>query len=450
MKHMTPTSATLHIGLSFATVDFFVNQTLTAQRRFYLPQESFSSSLKKFWDEVGYPQQIQVSSRYLEKILDAKLGGTVAQIVTKGFETWCHLKQPISPNHFSFQSSRQEPLASQELIFGISERVDSQGKILEPVALSELEFINAKLKLMNVKRVCVNLLFSNINPENQNQVSHFFKENGFEVFAIDRQANLKDEAAAWRTNLMSSCLAGAFAEHLEEIQKSFAENPVQLSVLDEHGKGFEEDKNKIAGSLFSWVRLLKQKHSNQKFDGILFLGLENWSLIQPNSESSNWKSAWGPLEIQTPTFTKLSRQPTQELSINPHGTLEFSNTELGFEPGPMSFGRAHKITLFDVLQSQLQFSLPQIQASGCQRFQDNLGALMKHQKQSPTQSLKKMIDSLCDSALNDLALEMHFLPNSPKKILVTGFFAPLLSERLKKIYPGEFNKDSWVTVESLL
>lgn len=441
MNHVMAPQAFLHVGLSFATVEIDVNQSLSSpktQRRFYLPQEPLATHLAKFWSEFGFPETLTVDSRYLEKILDAKLGGTVAQIVTSGFETWPVLRQPILPHRFDPNPHRQEPLASQDLIFGLSERLDRTGKVLNAVNLEELDFIHSKLKLMGVKRVCANLLFANKNPRHQDQVAHFFKEHGFEVFAAPRLADSKDEMPSWRKNVINACLSGAFAEHVEEIKKSFGEKSVQLQFLNDLGKTFLDDRDQVTGSLFAWARNI-EKTLSREFDAALDFGLENWSMVAFRSPSKFWDSPWGQIDIQSPAIDRLSIQPSQQMATGHWGGLTWKEEEMGFEPGPISFGRAHKILLFDVLHDHFQLPLPQVQKNGVQRFKDQMTAQMK--SHSATNQIKGpnvsgvMIEKMADQ----LALEVLFWSAKqsprPQKLAVSGFFGEQLTPLLKKRLP---------------
>jgi len=428
--------AYLQVGLSFADLGLFENKTLKAHRRFYLPKEPLGSALKKFWQEHGTPEKLQVSSRFLEKILDAKLGGTVAQVVTSGFETWAILRQPVLPNRFDIKPFRQDPLASQELIFGLSERVDAQGTVLKPVDINELEFINSKLKLMGVKRVCVNLLFSNKNTTHQEQVAKYFLEQGFEVLAAKRCENSNDEMPAWRRNVINACLSGAFTEHAEDIKKSFGNEKVDLTFLSRTGQSFQNDNNQIAGSLFSWSHVLAESLKKQA-DQVLYLGLENWSLISTKHKAEFWQSPWGLIEGQIPLLNQLDVQPTQEVNTGFWGGIHFSKKELGYEPGPMAFGRALKPTVFDVLNEKNKLPVAQIQANGAQKFRDQLNAMIKNIPELSQTSVDSLIQSLIDHLIQMVSIECHFKTHTDtRRTVVTGVFAPFFHPLLQKKWAG--------------
>jgi N-methylhydantoinase A len=425
--------AVLHVGLSFANVGLFEKSQLLSSRRFFLPQEPLKNSLKKFWEEFGTPEMVTVSSRYLERILDAKLGGSVAQIVTSGFETWPILTQPVQPEKLHLHPVRQEPLASQDLIFGISERISSDGKIISPLVPEELDFILAKLKLMNVKRICINLLFANKNPAHETAVVDFFKQHEFEIFASPRNLNETDEMPAWRKNILNACLSGAFTEHLDEIQKSFGEETKEIRLIDALGEQFSDDKNQISSSLFGWTAALKHEFKNQCED-LLYLGIENWSLLSMSEKSNVWQSPWGEIQIPAPANSRLSIQPSLEIVNSMSSGLQISEVELGFEPGPISFGRAQKTMVFDILLEKFNLEIAQKVPQGTKRFQDQMTAVIKNSMDLSGMDVPRLVDLLLEQIIFRIGLELQF-KSKGRKILITGYFAESLFPLLKKKFP---------------
>lgn len=441
--------AYLQVGLSFADVGIFEQNHLKAYKRLYLPQEPLTPSLKKFWAEHGIPSKLSVCSRLMEKILEAKLGGTVAQVVTSGFETWPILRQPLLPLHFHHQPYRKEPLASQELIFGLSERINNKGEVLKPLDLNELEFINSKLKLMGVKRVCVNLLFANRNPVHQKQVASYFQEQGFEVLSAERTDQSEDEMPAWRRNVINACLSGAFTEHIEEIQKSLPDVNSPIHFLNQSGEKFLSDKNQIAGSLFASMNNVATLQ--KEFDQVLYLGLENWFLISTQDRKPHWESPWGSIESSIPSFVKLQVQPTSEINRGFWGGVQFSKEELGYQPGPMCFGRALKPTVFDLVVEKEPLALSQIQPQGCQKFRNQFNALIKNIPELQNTTVEKLIKSLFDHLINILAMEGQFQSKgTTKRTFLTGTFAPALYPYLQnKWFDSELVLDSVADLRDL-
>lgn len=445
---MKPVYCGISIGPSFveitlAEMDKTISSTIQSQR-FYLPQEPLAQALKKFFSNLDIkPQKFFIASRYLEKIFDTKLGGSVAQVVTHGFEDWPLLRQPLKSNRYKAQPSRQEALASQELIFGLNERMDNNGKVLKALDIADLEFIASKLKLMEVKRVCVNLLFANANPDHQNQTTKYLTEQGFEVFCVNRETTSNDEIPAWRQNILNACLAGTFSELKEEIEKALETSgfdKTQIHYADGTGVFFKEDHNKLTSSLFAWADSLNRHFKKEKT--VLYLGLESWYLLHPHRHFPHWESPWGMLETSSPWLKKLETQPTLEIQNDFFGGIGFGKKELGFEPGPMSFGRSLKPSAFDVLAETLDLKLPQINANGKTKMKSYLTTLMKNRSEisglSPTELLNKLLNQLVFQLLSEVSFEA-----ADSEIVLAGYFAEHLKPLLTKKWPHQ----KWVLAD---
>lgn len=434
---MAAYQAGIQVGLSFCEIGLWQNAKMIASSRFYLPSEPLSVGLTRFLKE--HPditiEKVTVGSRLLEKILDTKLGGTVAQIVSRGFETWPILRQPVLPSTFDLNPYRQEPLASKDLIFGISARLDHDGKELSPLNESELAGLLEKFQKLTVKRICVNLLHSHKNSLHQEQVARFFEAHGFEVFTHKRESSSTDEMPAWRKNVLNACLFGSFVDHIEEIANAFQPRGVtkdNIFVLDGNARPFQNEKEKIASSLFAWTRQLA-KVPEWKNKTIANLGLESWSLLTDDPQPF-WESPWGSVETTIPWNRPLSLQPTSQVGPGFFGGIGFTENELGYEPGPVTFGRGQKPMLFDVLELQESCQFPQISPQGTKRLTDQWTAVAKNTRELTNMSASDVAQSLFEGLTHQLASEV-MLTSPNQSIVLTGFFGPVLFPHLKKLLP---------------
>jgi hypothetical protein len=428
-------SLSLHLGSSFADLLIFEGSKLLQNQLLYLHGQSLSSALKNILSEhKGQVANIYVSCRHLDKILGTKLGGSVAQIVTRGFENWALLRQPTFPHHFELKPSRLEPLASQENIFGINERISARGEVVQALQISELEIIASKLKLMNIKKVCINLLFSHKNSKHLKTAVQFFKEQGFGVFAAERLSSTSDEIPVWRKNILNACLAGTFEELKSEILKPFdgLTAPKLLFLLDGKSIG-DAGLNDISSTLHGWAQAILER--TPKNHECLYVGLENWWFLNPTKRYSTWESPWGLIEADLPAMTRLRTQPTSELKPDIFECLQISPDELGFEPGPMSFGRALRPCAFDMLYLDGRVEMSWAQESGRKRYREALMSFIKTSKEYEGVSAEKLNQKLVDRFFEGLGLEV-LLNTHCKKIWLTGFFAELVHECLRKRIPN--------------
>ena len=109
-------------------------------------------------------------------ILEGK-GAKTALITTKGFEDILEIGRQNRINLYSFHPERIVPLVPSDCRYGITERVGSEGQIVAPLDLEELESIIQKIKDKNIESVAISLLFSFFNPKHEKLIYQDVKRN---------------------------------------------------------------------------------------------------------------------------------------------------------------------------------------------------------------------------------------------------------------------------------
>ncbi len=453
----------LSIGESFAEI-VAATRSEQVQARWYLPQTSLSLGIKNFLEKNPQvkPSHLHISSRRPEKIMSRRLGASVAQLVTSGFESWSWLRQPITSKRFELNPKRRKPLSASELVFGISERLNVQGELLQKPNQEELEFLSAKLKMMNITKVCLGLLHAPQNQTHENEIASYFESQGLEVYRSSDLAPSPDEVPRWRQTLLNAALASIFTEVREEVVKAFEEylKPEQIHFWNGHGELFTDQKNFYLSSVHGrWASMQKylQNFSEAKDLQVLHLGLEKFSLLDLKQNQKIWQSPWGPIATASPKFHNLSLQPTAAIEAGFWSAFELSQNELGYEPGPMSMGRAQKPSLFDVFVAKKRW--PQssglesfLKDNGQNRFKETIKALIKSDP-SPIMDTDSWLDEIEDFATSWLADEISLLART-RRIICTGFWAetltPLLQHKLSSHELIVWPESSWLECKAAL
>ncbi|MGE0633182.1 MAG: hydantoinase/oxoprolinase N-terminal domain-containing protein [Pseudobdellovibrionaceae bacterium] len=437
----------VHIGESFAEVVAKSPATEWFTKRWYLPSENLTIGLQNFWKTLpaDIDAEIVVTSRLPEKVLERKLGGTVGLLFTSGLEEWAYLRQPLKYDGFELVPERQFHLANSDAVFGITERMNQKGEILEVPQMTELEFIASKLKMMKIERVCVNLLFSKTNPAHEIAVGEYLTKEGFIVFLSHHCQGSQHEILRWRLNTLNACLSGVFEETKAEIEKSLEGIPIKAEIRFQASteERFSTNGNLVTSSVFGHLTALaswaKTKVPAPDFS-VLHLGLEQFVLLDPFKRVDQWKSPWGPVALEVPEFNSLQIQPTQEITVGSWQCVDFATKDVGYEPGPMCLGRAHRPTLIDLLfASNEEFNVEGLKTlfkpASREKILSSLSTLDRHFSKghgNPT-----LIDDLLTHAAQLILQDLNFFCTH-KKILLTGALAPTLISRLKRTVAYEF------------
>jgi len=98
-------------------------------------------------------------------------GARVALVTTAGFEDSIQIGRQARPRLYDFFFDAIEPLAPAHLRFGVPERTDKDGNVLEAPSDDALAELRAKVKAATPEAVAVSLLFSFANPENEKRVA---------------------------------------------------------------------------------------------------------------------------------------------------------------------------------------------------------------------------------------------------------------------------------------
>ncbi|MBC7370513.1 MAG: hypothetical protein H7326_03050 [Bdellovibrionaceae bacterium] len=423
----------LYVGESFAEVHLSQNNKELHFHRWYLGKDGLKGGIIKFLQEksVGPIAKAIVASRFPEKILSYRLGGSVAVLTTKGFENWPGSRQPAN--------AKAGSLSSMDLLFSVDERTGASGITEKIPDEKEIAEILEKLKAKQAKRVCLHFLNATQNPANQNAVKAKLIEAGFEVFTPEASRPPLDEAATWRKNILNASLSGTFEEIQEEINLALKDHlPEGQRALFVSGEGQLFDKenqhrlSSIWGASQMWARNIKRK---DKFE-ILYLGLEMFALLNPTKSDLNWISPWGPVRSQRIKNHVLCLQPTTPIELTPWTELAFAKTSVGYEPGPIFMGRGQVPTMLDLWGADTEGirGLDERRtAQGLQKFKNQLWALNKSTGQ-PLDTEEAVPLSLRQLALQKMAADI-ILHAESKSLVCMGALAPLFGAALKRYLP---------------
>ena len=108
-------------------------------------------------------------------------GARAAFITTRGFRDILHIGRQTRPDIYDFFTDRPVPLIPSEACLEITERVDSNGKVIVPLRKDELPGLIEQLRALEVESVAISLLFSFLRLEHETWLAQSLREAGFFV-----------------------------------------------------------------------------------------------------------------------------------------------------------------------------------------------------------------------------------------------------------------------------
>jgi len=155
---------------------------------------------------------------------NALLTGNVARtalVTTRGFRDVLEIGRQNRPELYNLQVERLKPLVPRKYRFEVSERTTFEGRILEPLDLSQVQRVAEKIRRMEIGAVAICLLHSYANPKHEKMVGSVFRRVHPSA-RLSLSCDLLPEFREYErtsTVVVNACLQPLFAEYLEKIQR---------------------------------------------------------------------------------------------------------------------------------------------------------------------------------------------------------------------------------------
>src|SRR5262245_38307584 len=182
-------------------------------------------------------------------VLERK-GARVALVATAGFEDVLRIGRQTRRELYNFLVQDRQPLVEPGLTFGIRERLDASGALLEPLDESGLDALMATLQACEVEAVAVCLLHSYVNPDHEARVAARLERAGFVVSASHRVLPEYREFERFSTTVVNAYVTPLMARYLTALEERLREDSdaggVRLSIMQSNGGSISAARAKQA------------------------------------------------------------------------------------------------------------------------------------------------------------------------------------------------------------
>jgi hypothetical protein len=325
----------LYLGETYASLGIFnrASGAIQFEKSVFLPQVSLKNLLSQAKNKL---QELQLDSEgvsvfvvtnYFDRLKQFRLGGSISQVIAKGFE-----------NSYSLKDSKLLSLAASQLIITIeNENVDTS------FLQSELD----RVKKVNpdLNKVVIALPESKFTSAQVDQIVNFFTAAGLKIFLCAQPHNQSE----LRKTLLNAGSEGTREEVSKDLSEAFGAKTEIFYFCHNGFKSKFENAELFNSSNNFFAHWLKKNNLNHG----AYFDVETFKFLK-NQPAANWESPWGTIPIDHFDQTEFEVHPFAELKLDQLSMLSFDKSSIQLEPGPVVAGRAIKPLVLDLFWQELK------------------------------------------------------------------------------------------------
>ncbi|HUF46777.1 MAG TPA: hydantoinase/oxoprolinase family protein [Vicinamibacterales bacterium] len=182
----------------------------------------------------GTTEIVHGSTVATNAVLERK-GARVALVTTAGFEDVVVIGRQTRPELYNiFVPPRRPLLRDPTLVFGLAERLDASGALIEPVDEAGLAGLAPALTAGGTEVVAVCLLHSYVNPAHERQVAASLRAAGFVVSASHEILPEYREYERWSTTVVNAYVTPLIDRYLSRLETGLGPG-VRFSIMQSNG-----------------------------------------------------------------------------------------------------------------------------------------------------------------------------------------------------------------------
>jgi len=160
-------------------------------------------------------------------------GARVALVVTRGFEDVLRIGRQTRPRLYDIFVPAPTPLVDDGLTFGVAERLDAAGQVVEPVDADEVRRIASDPHLEGIEIVAVCLLHAYQNPAHEREVARLLRDAGWSVCASHEVLPEYREYERWSTTVVNAYVTPLMDRYLARLESTLGRG--RLAIMQSNG-----------------------------------------------------------------------------------------------------------------------------------------------------------------------------------------------------------------------
>ncbi len=200
------------------------------------PSRAILEGIHRLTGGDGKAEVVHGSTVATNAVLERK-GARVALVATKGFEDVLKIGRQTRPELYNVFVAPRPPLVEPHLTFGIAERLDASGAVLEAVVEDDVDQLARMLHDRKVEMVAVCLLHSYANPVHEQLVATLLRQSGLTVCTSHEVLPEYREFERWSTTVVNAYVTPLMERYLKTLEESLRSRVQQGLGSRVHGPG---------------------------------------------------------------------------------------------------------------------------------------------------------------------------------------------------------------------
>jgi N-methylhydantoinase A/oxoprolinase/acetone carboxylase beta subunit len=304
----------------------------------------------------GVPDEIVHGSTVATNAVLERKGARVALVATAGFEDVLRIGRQTRRELYNFLVPDRVPLVEPGLTFGIRERLDASGAVLDPLDDSGLDALILTLRSREVEAVAVCLLHSYVNADHEARVASRLENAGFIVSASHRVLPEYREFERWSTTVVNAYVTPLMARYLARLESQL--NGVPLSIMQSNGGSISAThaKNAAVQTILSGpaagavgAHAVALAAGYPQIIGFDMGGTSTDVTLIDGAIGVTTESTVGDFPVRLPIIDihTVGAGGGSIAYVDAGGALRVGPRSAGADPGPVCYGKGTELTVTD-------------------------------------------------------------------------------------------------------
>jgi N-methylhydantoinase A len=210
------------------------------------PSRGFMEAALRLLRQAGVPPQevhcvVHATTVATNSIIERKMART-GFITTAGFRDLLEIARQVRPSLYDLLFEKPPPLVPRERCFGVPERLDARGDVLQPLDEEAVRGVAEALRREGVEAVAVCLLHAYVNPAHERRVGALLREVSPQA-VVSLSSDVAPEFREYRrasTTVINAGIQPVVARYLRSLESRLSEAglPAELLVMQSSGGVF--------------------------------------------------------------------------------------------------------------------------------------------------------------------------------------------------------------------